>query len=303
LRLVQANLLNRISCDAAKLGKMKEPDQDLTHIEPSRELTIRERRAALKLKLRRRGMFALPSMFTLGCLFFGFFGIIQAMNLRFDYAATCVFVAMVLDSLDGRVARMTKTQTAFGAELDSLADMVSFGAAPALIVYEWALRSLPSPRIALAGAFIYAACAALRLARFNVQIGSVDKRFFNGLPSPAAAAVLAGFVLLMDDLDTDGAEVAWIAFTITLIAGISMVTTAKFFSFKAMSRRAISFTALAMLAVGFGLMLMHPPTVIFAVFIVYLASGYVVWLWRAFKKPQVGGVNVVRAESDKAAEP
>lgn len=239
----------------------------------------------MKVKLRRRGMFALPSMFTLGCLFFGFFGIIQAMNLRFDYAAVCVFVAMVLDSLDGRVARMTKTQTAFGAELDSLADMVSFGAAPALIVYEWALSSLPSPRIALAAAFIYAACAALRLARFNVQIDVVDKRFFNGLPSPAAAAVVAGFVLLMDDLDIEGVDVAWWAFAVTLVSGISMVTTAQFFSFKAMSRRAISFTALAMFAVAFGFMLVDPPKVIFAVFLVYLVSGYAVWLWRAIKRP------------------
>ena len=264
---------------------MNEPDQEPTRGLTSRASTIRERRAAMKVKLRRRGMFALPSMFTLGCLFFGFFGIIQAMNLRFDYAATCVFVAMVLDSLDGRVARMTKTQTAFGAELDSLADMVSFGAAPALIVYEWSLSSLPSPRIALAGAFIYAACAALRLARFNVQIDVVDKRFFNGLPSPAAAAVVAGFVLLMDDLDIEGVDVAWWAFAITLVSGISMVTTAQFFSFKAMSRRAVSFTALAMFSVGFGFMLVDPPKVIFAVCLAYLVSGYVVWLWRAIQRP------------------
>lgn len=264
---------------------MNEPDQVPVRHLPSRVGTMRERRAALKVKLRRRGMFALPSMFTLGCLFFGFYGIVQAMNLRFDYAAACIFVAMVLDSLDGRVARMTKTQTAFGAELDSLADMVSFGAAPALIVYEWSLSSLPSPRIALAGAFIYAACAALRLARFNVQIDVVDKRFFNGLPSPAAAAVVAGFVLLMDDLDIDGIDVAWWAFAITLISGISMVTTAQFFSFKAMSRRAVSFTALAMFAVGFGFMLVDPPKVIFAVCLAYLVSGYIVWLWRLIERP------------------
>lgn len=281
---------------------MDNPDNhELAATTPPRVQTLRERRAAMKIKLRRRGMFALPSLFTLGCLFFGFFGIIQAMNLRFDYAATCVFVAMVLDSLDGRVARMTKTQTAFGAELDSLADMVSFGAAPALIVYEWALTSLPSPRIALAAAFIYAACAALRLARFNVQIGTVDKSFFNGLPSPAAAAVVAGFVLLMDDLSTDGSEVAWLAFAITLVSGISMVTTAKFFSFKAMSRRAISFTALAMFAVGFGLMLMHPPTVIFAVCLAYLVSGYVVWLWRAIRKPKDAATAMATGGVDKTA--
>ena len=270
---------------------MKPPAQDDLAREPAATqgapLTIRERRAALKNKIRRRGIYVLPNLFTLAALFFGFFGIVQAMNLRFDYAAVSVFVAMVLDSLDGRVARITNTQTAFGAELDSIADMVSFGAAPALIVYEWALRSLPSPRIALAAAFIYAACAALRLARFNVQIGVIDKRFFNGLPSPAAAAVVAGFVLLMDDLSIDGEDVAWWAFAVTLVAGISMVTTAKFFSFKSMSRRAISFTAIALLAVGFGLMLMHPPTIIFGVFLVYLASGYVVWLWRLFGKPPV----------------
>lgn len=263
-------------------------------------LTMRERRAALKNRLRRRGMFALPSMFTLGCLFFGFFGIVQAMNLRFDYAAMSIFVAMVMDSLDGRVARMTNTQTAFGAELDSIADMVSFGAAPALIVYEWALKSLPSPRIALAAAFIYAACAALRLARFNVQIGTIDKRFFNGLPSPAAAAVLAGFVLLIDDLNIDGASVAWWAFAVTLVAGISMVTTAKFFSFKSMGRRAISFTAIAMLAVGFGVLLMHPPTVIFAVFVTYLASGYAVWVWHALSKRPVTPVAIAAANDEQS---
>ena len=282
---------------------MNEPDQESVRDLSPRSAaasTLRERRAAMKVKLRRRGMFALPSMFTLGCLFFGFFGIIQAMNLRFDYAAACIFVAMVLDSLDGRVARMTKTQTAFGAELDSLADMVSFGAAPALIVYEWSLRSLPSPRIALAAAFIYAACAALRLARFNVQIDVVDKRFFNGLPSPAAAAVVAGFVLLMDDLNIDGINVAWWAFAVTLISGISMVTTAQFFSFKAMSRRAISFTALAMFAVGFGFMLVDPPKVIFAVCLAYLVSGYVVWLWRAIKPPvaPLAPVAVIATPSD-----
>ena len=281
---------------------MNELDQESTRgvaPRPGAAATLRERRAAMKVKLRRRGMFALPSMFTLGCLFFGFFGIIQAMNLRFDHAAICVFVAMVLDSLDGRVARMTKTQTAFGAELDSLADMVSFGAAPALIVYEWSLSSLPSPRIALAAAFIYAACAALRLARFNVQIDVVDKRFFNGLPSPAAAAVVAGFVLLMDDLDIEGVDVAWWAFAITLVSGISMVTTAQFFSFKAMSRRGISFTALAMFAVGFGFMLVDPPKVIFAVCLAYLVSGYGVWMWQAIRQPATPVVDVA-ASSDSA---
>jgi CDP-diacylglycerol---serine O-phosphatidyltransferase len=255
-------------------------DIDAPH---DREL-IRERRAALKLRLRRGGMFALPSLFTLGCLFFGLFGILQAMNYRFDYAAMSIFAAMVMDSLDGRVARMTKTQTAFGAELDSLADMVSFGAAPALIVYEWSLRTLPSPRLAFAVAFVYAACAALRLARFNVQIGLIDKRFFNGLPSPAAAAIVAGYVWLMEDHEVDGKEVAWWAMAVTLAAGISMVTTAKFYSFKSMSKRAISFTALAVAVCVIGLIVAEPGKVLFAVFVAYLASGYVIWAMRFFNR-------------------
>ncbi len=254
-------------------------DSDPTDALHDREL-IRERRAELKRKLRRGGMFALPSMFTLGCLFFGLFGILQAMNYRFDYAAMSIFAAMVMDSLDGRVARMTKTQTAFGAELDSLADMVSFGAAPALIVYEWSLRTLPSTRLAFAVAFIYAACAALRLARFNVQIGIVDKQFFNGLPSPAAAAIVAGFVWLMDDHGIEGKDVAWWAMAVTLAAGISMVTTAKFYSFKSMSKRAVSFTALAVAVCVIGLIVAEPAKVLFGVFVVYLGSGYVIWARR-----------------------
>jgi CDP-diacylglycerol---serine O-phosphatidyltransferase len=240
-----------------------------------------ERRAALKNKIRRRGMYAIPSLFTLGCLFFGLYGILQAMNLRFDHAAMSIFAAMIMDSLDGRVARMTGTQSAFGAELDSLADMVAFGAAPALIIYEWSLRELPSPRLAFAVAFVYAACAALRLARFNVQIGSVDKRFFNGLPSPAAAAIVAGFVWLLDDHDIDGKVVAWWSVAVTLIAGVSMVTTAKFYSFKSMGKRAVSFTALAGLAFFIGVAVAEPAKVIFGVFVIYLGSGYAVWLWQA----------------------
>jgi CDP-diacylglycerol---serine O-phosphatidyltransferase len=243
-------------------------DETFAVLDDGKDL-LREKRAAQKLKLRRRGMFALPSLFTLGCLFCGFFGIVQAMNLRFDIAAGLIFAAMIMDSLDGRVARMTGTQTAFGAELDSLADMVSFGAAPALIVYEWSLRTLPSNRLAMAVAFVYAACAALRLARFNVQIGIIDKRFFNGLPSPAAAAIVAGFVWLMDDHDIEGK------------AGISMVTTAKFYSFKSMSKRAVSFTALAVAVLVIGVAVAQPAIALFGLFVCYLASGYIVWIMHA----------------------
>ncbi len=265
-------------------------DETFAVLDSSKDV-LREKRAAQKLRLRRRGMFVLPSLFTLGCLFCGFFGIVQAMNLRFDVAAALIFAAMIMDSLDGRVARMTGTQTAFGAELDSLADMVSFGAAPALIIYEWSLRTLPSNRLAMAVAFVYAACAALRLARFNVQIGTIDKRFFNGLPSPAAAAIVAGFVWLIDDHRIDGKAVAWWSLAVTLVAGLSMVTTAKFYSFKAMSKKAVSFTALAFAVMLIGVAVAEPATVLFATFVVYLASGYVVWIYQALTGKHVSATD------------
>lgn len=287
----------RLSTDPTK------PDEETFAVLDDGKDALRERRAALKLKLRRRGMFALPSLFTLGCLFCGLFGIIQAMNLRFDAAAALIFAAMIMDSLDGRVARMTGTQTAFGAELDSLADMVSFGAAPALIIYEWSLRTLPSNRLAMAVAFVYAACAALRLARFNVQIGTIDKRFFNGLPSPAAAAIVAGFVWLIDDHDIDGKVVAWWSLAVTLVAGLSMVTTAKFYSFKSMSKKAVSFTALAFAVFLIGVAVAEPAKALFAMFVVYLASGYVVWIYQALTGKQALQTDEALADSDTAAKP
>ena len=145
-----------------------------------------DRAADIIVRKRRKGIYILPNLFTLAALFGGFYAIVMAMNGRFDYAAVGVFCAMVLDSLDGRVARMTNTQSAFGEQMDSLSDMVSFGAAPALIAYEWALKGLG--RWGWIAAFVYCACAALRLARFNVNTAVVDKRYFQGLPSPAAAA-------------------------------------------------------------------------------------------------------------------
>src|SRR5215472_13582003 len=147
-----------------------------------------QERALAKNRIRRRGIFLLPNLFTTAALFAGFYAIVQAMNGRFDQAAIAIFVAMVMDGLDGRVARLTRTQSAFGAEYDSLADMVSFGAAPSLLMYEWALRGVG--RIGWAAAFVYCVCAALRLARFNTQLKVADKRWFTGIPSPAAAALV-----------------------------------------------------------------------------------------------------------------
>ena len=160
-------------------------------------------RALRKNRVRRRGIYLLPNLFTTAALFAGFYAIVQAMNLRFDQAAAAIFVAMVLDGLDGRVARLTRTQSAFGAEFDSLADMVSFGAAPALIVYEWALKGMG--KLGWIAAFVYVAGAALRLARFNTMLDVADKRWFTGMPSPAAAALVAGLVWIVDDNNIDPA--------------------------------------------------------------------------------------------------
>src|SRR5512140_927189 len=167
------------------------------------------RRAQQKNRIRRRGIYRLPNLFTTAALFAGFYAIVQAMNQRFDQAAVAIFVAMVLDGLDGRVARLTRTQSAFGAGYDSLSDMVCFGAAPALIMYERALQDLG--RFGWISAFVYCAGAALRLARFNTNIDVVDKRYFQGLPSPAAAGLIAGLVWAMESYDVARADVPLLA--------------------------------------------------------------------------------------------
>ncbi len=238
--------------------------------------TVRERRAELKLKIRRRGIYLLPNMLTLANLFFGFYAILQAVNLNFEGACISVFVAMVLDSLDGRLARMTNTQSAFGAELDSLSDMVSFGVAPAILVYEFAINEIAYRDLGMVAAFIYSACAALRLARFNVQINVVDKRFFMGLPSPAAAALLTGFVWVCTEWDLDGSAMKWWALAVTLFAGLSMVTTARFYSFKTINfKRSVPFSALVGLLLVYAIVAMNRPTVLFFIFLAYGLSGYI----------------------------
>ncbi len=179
-------------------------------------------RATLMEPIRRRGIYLLPNLFTTLALFAGFYAIVQGMNHDFERAAIAIFVAMVLDGLDGRVARLTNTQSAFGAEYDSLADMVSFGAAPALVMYEWALRGMG--RIGWIAAFVYCVGAALRLARFNTQLSVADKRWFTGLPSPAAAALVAGMIWVLNDYQVKGGEVKWFAAALTVYAGVTMVS-------------------------------------------------------------------------------
>ncbi|WP_198083983.1 CDP-diacylglycerol--serine O-phosphatidyltransferase [Variovorax sp. E3] len=255
---------------------------------------------------RRKGIYILPNLFTLAALFGGFYSVVMAMNARFDLAALGVFAAMILDSLDGRVARMTNTQSAFGEQMDSLSDMVSFGAAPALIAYEWSLKGLG--RWGWIAAFVYCACAALRLARFNVNTGVVDKRWFQGLPSPAAAALVAGFIWLVDEWGKRGGEVlylswtqiTWVTFAFTLYAGLTMVTNAPFYSFKDIQmKKSVPFAAIVLIALGIAVINIHPPTVLFGLFVIYGLSGYVVYGWRKAKGQPVSVISTSTEEPDE----
>ncbi|HEX4521972.1 MAG TPA: CDP-diacylglycerol--serine O-phosphatidyltransferase [Casimicrobiaceae bacterium] len=244
---------------------------------------FQQERALIKNRVRRRGIYLLPNLFTTASLFAGFYAIVQAMNGRFDQAAIAIFVAMVLDSLDGRVARLTKTQSAFGAEYDSLSDMVSFGAAPALIVYEWSLRGMG--KLGWIAAFVYVAGAALRLARFNTMLEVADKRYFQGLPSPAAAALVAGFVWIADDNAIDPEGIRWVAWAVTVFAGLTMVSNLKYYSFKTINlRRSVPFLAIFSIVLFFVLVSYQPAIVLFAGFVVYALAGYVWSGWLALKR-------------------
>ena len=244
---------------------------------------FQQERAATKARIRRRGIYLLPNLFTTAALFAGFYSIVQAMNQHFEEASIAIFVAMVLDGLDGRVARLTKTQSAFGAEYDSLSDMVSFGAAPALVMYEWALR--PMDKLGWVAAFVYVAGAALRLARFNTNIDVVDKRFFQGLPSPAAAALVAGFIWVAHSFDLTTVTERWVGIVITFYAGLTMVSNVPFYSGKSINlRRSIPFVVPLLLVLGFALLSIHPPSVLFVCSVTYGLSGYVYWLWRWMRR-------------------
>ncbi len=227
----------------------------------------------------RRGIYLLPNAFTTAALFCGFYAIVMAMNQRFDQSCWAIFVAMILDSLDGRVARMTNTQSEFGAQYDSLSDMISFGAAPALVMYEWSLRGMG--KLGWLAAFVYCAGGALRLARFNTNIAVVDKRYFQGLPSPAAAALVVGFILFMEDLHYLGTDLRWSGWFVTLYAGLTMVTNVPFYSFKDVNmRKTVPFIAPFLIVLGYVAISYDPPKALFALFVVYGLSGYVVLLWR-----------------------
>ena len=228
---------------------------------------------------QRRGIFLLPNLFTTAALFAGFYAIVAAMGGRFEAAAAAIFIAMVLDGADGRIARMTNTQSAFGAEYDSLSDVISFGLAPALVLYEWSLSGMG--KIGWLAAFFYAAATALRLARFNSQLGTADKRYFQGLPCPAAAAVVAGSVWFATDLGWPGYEMVPGAFAIAVVSGLLMVSNVRYYSFKDLDLKGrVPFMALLLVVVLFVFVSADPPSVLFTASAGYAVSGPVMTLVR-----------------------
>jgi CDP-diacylglycerol--serine O-phosphatidyltransferase len=277
-------------------GQPEEPNKP---VEPESILPIDEHVEEIQepdgRKVRHRGIYLLPNLFTTANLFAGFFSIITAINVNFYVAAATVFVAMVLDSLDGRVARLTNTQSAFGAEYDSLSDMVAFGLAPAVLAYEWALSELGN--VGLTVAFIYVACAALRLARFNTQIGKVDKRWFIGLASPAAAGVVAGWVWAVWALDEVGIRGVDLPLVLVMLfalmvaaAGLLMVSNIKYHSFKDLDLKGrVPFVAILVVVLVFAVVFSDPPRILLLIFLAYAASGPVQYLMQLRRRKRVEG--------------
>jgi CDP-diacylglycerol--serine O-phosphatidyltransferase len=232
--------------------------------------------------VRRRGIYLLPNLFTTAALFSGFYAIVSGMHGEFEAAAIAIFVAMILDGLDGRVARLTNTQSKFGAEYDSLADMVSFGVAPALVMFSWALSDLG--KFGWACAFVYVACAALRLARFNTQIDTADNNFFSGLASPAAAAVVAGIVWVCQDEGWVGSnlpvELAVVAGCLTGLMGFLMILNVPYHSFKGLDLKGrVPFVVMILVVLLFGVIMLDPARILLLAAMVYALSGPATAVW------------------------
>ncbi|MGQ9426476.1 CDP-diacylglycerol--serine O-phosphatidyltransferase [Gilvimarinus sp. F26214L] len=237
-------------------------------------------------KVRQKGIYLLPNLFTTAALFSGFYAIIAGMHGNFEAAAVAIVVAGVFDALDGRIARLTNTSSAFGVEYDSLSDMVSFGLAPALVMFNWALA--PMGKVGWAIAFVFSACAALRLARFNTQAGTVDKSYFVGLSSPPAAGLLAGMVWVGHDVQVSQ-ELAILAAIVTFMAALLMVSNVKYFSFKSIDFKGrVPFVAILVVVALFTLFAIQPDVVLLTMAVVYGASGPALWLVRARQRPSSG---------------
>jgi CDP-diacylglycerol--serine O-phosphatidyltransferase len=230
-----------------------------------------------KRSIRRRGIYLLPNLFTTGALFSGFYAITSAMGGRFETAVVAIFVAMILDGLDGRVARLTNTQSEFGVQYDSLSDMISFGAAPALVMYLWAFSSLG--KLGLFAAFVHMAGGALRLARFNTQVVSADKRYFQGLPSPAAAAIIAGFIWFCLEHGYNAEILKYVAMVLTVTSGLLMVSNFRYSSFKEIDLKGkVPFIVVIAVMLGIGFIMAQPQTMLFLLSLAYAISGPVVTL-------------------------
>lgn len=239
-------------------------------------------------KVRRRGIYLLPNLLTLGALFSGFYAVIAGMSGNFDQAGWAILIAGVLDGLDGRIARLTNTQSAFGAQFDSLSDMVSFGVAPALIMFSWALA--PLGRLGWAASFIYMSCAALRLARFNVQLGTVDKRFFLGLQSPLAAGLVTFVPWLGYKYGLEVTPlVAYLAAILTVFAGLLMISNYKYSSFKELQfKGTVPYMVFVFAVVLLVVVAQNPPEVLLMMCAVYAVSGPSMWVYRTqFKKKTI----------------
>ncbi|WP_299595556.1 CDP-diacylglycerol--serine O-phosphatidyltransferase [uncultured Microbulbifer sp.] len=262
---------------------------------------VEEEVSASGKKVRAKGVYLLPNLITTGALFSGFYAIIAGMSGNFEAAAIAIFAAMILDGLDGRVARLTDTQSAFGVQYDSLSDMVSFGLAPALVVFSWGLG--PLGKLGWAAAFLYAACAALRLARFNTQVDTVDKGVFIGLASPTAAAIVASMVWAGHDAEI-GTGLGVVAALVTAAAGLLMVSNFRYSSFKKLDFKGrVPFVMMLAIILVFSLVTIDPPRVLLVIAIIYTFSGPAMWVWTTLRGRQkaaapsaVGGAPEASAE-------
>ncbi len=233
-------------------------------------------------KAPKKGIYLLPNLLTTAGLFFGFFAVVSSMNGHFEHAAIAIFVAMVFDGLDGRVARMTNTQSEFGAEYDSMADMVSFGIAPGLVAYNWALADFG--KFGWLAAFVFVASAALRLARFNTQVGVADKRYFQGLASPAAAGVIASLVWVGSSYEISGMDYGYVVGVITIIVGLLMVSNFRYSSFKDVDWKGkVNFIVVLLIVLAFIIVASSPENVLLVIFVGYAFSGPIITI-RSVKK-------------------
>lgn len=246
------------------------------------ETTVREEQDhQLHEKTPHRGIYLLPNLFTTGAMFAGFYAILAGMDGKFEAAAIAIFVAMIFDGLDGTVARMTHTSSEFGVQYDSLSDMVSFGVAPAVVAFSWILNEVG--RIGWAAAFIYASCAALRLARFNTQVDVVDKRYFIGLASPTAAALVAGMVWSGYDIEPT-TELALIAAAVTAFSGLMMVSGFRYHSLKGVDLKGrVPFVVIFSVVMALIVVTIDPPRILFLLALVYALSAPLVWGWRKLR--------------------